>query len=379
MPSNGGKCRLWSQPNEPIIPIRRRRQLGLFDTFGRYGVIRAKYNAANPNVEAYHYINTTGWYTSINPDGSQEKLHVKKKTAYLPPYSGTWEDCSGEVDWDTLPEIPDLCIATGSRPTPWIWEEIKRLEQEEGMVGSSVACGIANATKPQLKQPNDNMTNGLQTTSGITDRKLSNEGRMSNVNEDVMSESASETSTSQDELTEDKLPRKKKSSVNKVSTQLVLAIDAKETAASNASEDENEAAKHTGVKSKSRQRKIEKPEKEQKEHKKQRKQKKAESKQGGEEKSPRARKMGTVEEEPEKRQFEEQESKEKAEEMKLAKKLAKKQKKQRKLEAKLKEESCRKDSAALSSRKRKADNEDEVTTTSRQHRRNSIGLRGVIR
>ncbi|CDM30238.1 hypothetical protein DTO013E5_8599 [Penicillium roqueforti] len=208
------------------------------------------------------------------------------------------------------------------------------------------------------------------------DQKLSSEGDMSNVNEDVMSESASETlvksegdtsgngsftgQTSQDELTEDKLPRKKKSSVNKVSTQLVLAIYVRETTASNASEDEIETAKHTGLKSKSRRRKIEKPEKEQKEHKKQMKQKKAESKQYEEEKSTPARKMGTREEEPEERQFEEHESKEKAEEMKLAKK----QKKHRKLEAKLREESCRKDSAALSSRKRKADNEDEVTTTS---------------
>ena len=101
----------------------------------------------------------TGWYTSTNLDGSQEKLHVKQKIAmYLAPYSDVWEDYSGEVDWDTLPEIPDICIATGCPPTPWIWEEIERLEQEKGMLDSLVTCGTANATKPQLKQLNDSMT-----------------------------------------------------------------------------------------------------------------------------------------------------------------------------------------------------------------------------
>ncbi|KAJ5688114.1 hypothetical protein N7536_010733 [Penicillium majusculum] len=31
---------------------------------------------------------------------------------YRPSESDLWEDFSGEVDWDTLPEIPDRCTTT---------------------------------------------------------------------------------------------------------------------------------------------------------------------------------------------------------------------------------------------------------------------------
>lgn len=44
----------------------------------------------------------------MNPDGSEELLHVKQKRAeYCPAGGEYWVDCSKEVDWNTLPEIPD--------------------------------------------------------------------------------------------------------------------------------------------------------------------------------------------------------------------------------------------------------------------------------
>ncbi|KZN83681.1 hypothetical protein EN45_107870 [Penicillium chrysogenum] len=145
MASKDRKYRLWYVPHDMSFRQRRRR---FWDRFGEYQVVRANYNVKNdwyckhsyfnyPDAESYHYINVTGWYYSMNPDGSEETLHMKKKEALFgPPDSDTWENWSNVVPWDELPAIPDRCIERFNCPGPLIWSEIDRREREQGSCNS---------------------------------------------------------------------------------------------------------------------------------------------------------------------------------------------------------------------------------------------------
>lgn len=57
-------------------------------------------------------ISRDGWYYSQNPDGGKEHINpILKQASYTPPGSDSSIDCSDEVDWEGLNEIPDLCVA----------------------------------------------------------------------------------------------------------------------------------------------------------------------------------------------------------------------------------------------------------------------------
>ncbi|KAJ5494525.1 hypothetical protein N7463_010612 [Penicillium fimorum] len=358
MASNDRKYRLSYEAPNRSIPQEWQPSGCLDKYFGSYYIVRSEYNAQEdwyckhryygyPGAESYHYVNLTGWYYSLNPDGSEEKLHVKQKRAeYHPPNSLAWEDWSDNVAWDKLPAIPDRCIEKISRPAPWFWTELERRERQRGMTWSLLVCGIADTRKSQLKAPSESTKHS--------------EWDMPIVNEDVMSISASETSSkserdtsgggsstgqmSQQELPETKVPTKKRNST---------------------------AAECTSVQSTPRHRRTESLEKEPEEPKKQKRQKTAQINLAEEQERPRLNKM-----KGEKRRFEEQESQESPEGTKLRNN---KHKKQRILDARRKE-AGRGNSADLPNRKRKTNNEDGVVTTPiavKKKRRYSIQESGV--
>ncbi|KAJ5827462.1 hypothetical protein N7447_004225 [Penicillium robsamsonii] len=355
MASNDRKYRLSYEAPNRSMP-QEWQPSGCHDkSFGSYHIVRSEYNAQEdwyckhryygyPGAESYHCVNLTGWYYSLNPDGSEEKLHMKqKRAAYHPPNSLVWEDWSDIVAWDKLPAIPDRCLEKISRPAPWFWAEFERREQQRGMAWSLLRKYIECCENDVFHQ-GDNDPHWNQHS----------EWDMPIVNEDVMFRSASETSvksegdtpggsstdqTSQEELPKTKVPTKKRNST---------------------------AAECTSVKSKPRHRRTESSEKEPEEPKNQKRQKKAEINQAGEQGSPRLNKM-----KGEKRKFEEQESQEGSEGTKLGNK---KHKNERILEAKRKE-TGRGNSADLPNRKRKVNDEDGVVTTPitvKKKRRHSI-------
>ncbi|KGO74142.1 hypothetical protein PITC_022000 [Penicillium italicum] len=391
MASDMRKYRLWYVPLDRSIPQKRQRRY--YDKFGGYQVVRANYNfkgdwyckheyAMYPGAESYHYVNGTGWFYSMNPDGSEEKLHVKKRKAwYGPPDSDDWEDWSDEVPWDKLAAIPDLCVARTSRPGPRIWMEIERQEREQAAIEAAERADqeyYQDAMNAQERDDSDwrqdceggELSGNKDVLPAVEPRTTSDTSIKSEG--DISGGGSSTGETSQDELpaspkeapdepesdaTDDpcidkmtreepqkgKALRKETKPIEcRTVTEPVLATGESETVGSKTPEDENEAAKH-----KARHGEIEKSKKEGKEHKKQKKQKK--------------------EEKTESKQVEEQELHENLEEMKLRnkklKKKLKKLKKQRKLETKLKE-TGQEIPADLPNRKRKADDEDEVVTTS---------------
>ncbi|OQE16576.1 hypothetical protein PENFLA_c027G07784 [Penicillium flavigenum] len=297
MASKDRKYRLWSVPLDMSIPQKRQRPC--WDQFGGYEVVRANYNVTNdwyckhsyfcyPGAETYHCINVTGWYYSMNPDGSEEILHMKRKEAWFGPAdSDIWQNWSNVVPWDNMPAIPDLCIERTSRPGPWIWSEIERLEREQVLAWSLLDCGMADTRKLELKDLSHNIKASCKNDDVLDHRcnnldpKQPSEGEMLNVDEDVMSATASDISVKSED---------------------------------NTSEDENEAAKYTSVKPTPSHRKVEEPEKEPEEHEEQKKQKKRKSEQAEDYDSARAKKMRTGEEEIERP--DEQESQEKPEERK---------------------------------------------------------------
>ncbi|KAJ5383146.1 hypothetical protein N7517_001057 [Penicillium concentricum] len=347
MASNDRKYRLTYEPLNRSI-LQEWQPSGCFDkSFGSYYIVRSNYNAQEdwyckhryysyPGAESYHYVNLTGWYYSLNPDGSEEKLHVKQKIAeYHPPNSLVWEDRSDKIPWDKLPAKPDRCIENISRPAPWFWTELEQRERKRGMAWSLLVCGIADTRQSQLKEPSDN-------TKDVTFRSASETSVKSEG--DTSGGGSSTDQTPQEELPENKVPTTKRNSTT---------------------------TKFTSVKSKPHPRKTERSEKEPEEGKKQKRQKKAESNQAEEQDSPRLNKLKA-----EKRKFEEQESQENHEGMEPGNK---KRKKERIPEAKRKEVG-RCDSADLPNRKRKVNDEDEVATTPiavKKKRRHGIQESGV--
>ncbi|KAJ6157167.1 hypothetical protein N7497_006052 [Penicillium chrysogenum] len=294
MASKDRKYRLWYVPHDMSFRQRRRR---FWDKFGEYQVVRANYN-----VKILRH--RTGWYYSMNPDGSEETLHMKKKEALFgPPDSDTWENWSNVVPWDELPAIPDRCIERFSCPGPLIWSEIDRREREQAATQrtESQYQGVIettdNTTYGQHRVESCKNDDVLDHRCNSLDPEQPSELGMPNVDEDVMPTTARDISVKSED---------------------------------NTSEDENEAAKHTSVKPKPSHRKVEEPEKEPEEHGELKKQKKRKSEQAGEH---RAKKMRTGEEEIERP--DEQDSREKPEERKIGNKELE-EKLRRKLEQKLK-------------------------------------------
>ncbi|KAJ5490324.1 hypothetical protein N7453_011149 [Penicillium expansum] len=102
----------------------------LRDVFGEYTIIKEKFNQTSSTkrdwyckhkydreggLDGYHYVHLDGRYFSQNPDGSKETINpILKEAFYTPPGSNHRIECSDEVDWEELNEIPDLCIARAS-------------------------------------------------------------------------------------------------------------------------------------------------------------------------------------------------------------------------------------------------------------------------
>ncbi|KAJ5158958.1 uncharacterized protein N7500_008609 [Penicillium coprophilum] len=343
MTSNDRTYRLSYEPLNRRM-VQEWQLSGCFDkSFGRYHIVQSKYNGQEeryckhgyhcyPSAESHHYVNLTGWYYSLNPDSSEEKLHLKQKKAeYRLPNGFFWEDWSDKVPWDKLPAIPDRCIENISRPPAWFWTELERRERERPS---------AERTERQYKEWCGNDV--LSQAYNNSDWDQHSEWNMPIVDENVTFRSASETSvesesdtsgigsstgqTSREGLPENKTPQKKRIWTSE---------------------------KCTGVKSKPHQWKTARPEKEPEERNEQKRRKKAESTQTEKQKNSPDRMQA------QKRKLEEQESQDNAE---GTKPRNKKHKTQIILEVKHKKAGWGNPSD-VPNRKRKANNEDKVAMT----------------
>jgi hypothetical protein len=54
-----------------------------------------------------------GAYISKNPSGDIEVIHPIWMKAFYVPLNGSIIDCSRDIDWAKLADIPDTCIARG--------------------------------------------------------------------------------------------------------------------------------------------------------------------------------------------------------------------------------------------------------------------------
>ncbi|OQE37948.1 hypothetical protein PENCOP_c009G04454 [Penicillium coprophilum] len=317
---------------------------GCFDkSFGRYHIVRSEYNAQEdwyckhryhsyPGAESYHYVNLTGWYYSLNPDGSEEKLHLKQKKAeYRLPNGFFWEDWSDKIPWDNLSAIPDRCTEKISRPPAWFWTELERREWERVS---------AERTERQYEEwyGNDVLSQGYSDS----DWDQHGEWDMPIVGEDVTFNSVSETSVKSEGDTYGGGSSIDQTSQGEQPENKVLTNKRKST-----------AAKCTGYKSEPHQWKTARAEKEPKERNTQKRRKKAEGTQTEKQENPLDRMQA------QKRKLDEPEFQENAEGMKLRNK---KHKKQRILEVKHKKPGWRNPSD-VPNRKRKANDEDEVAMT----------------
>lgn len=74
-----------------------------------------------------------GRYFSQNPDGSKETINpILKEAFYTPPGSNHQIECSDEVDWEELNEIPDLCIARASVTHEAVAKFIQEMKSRAG-------------------------------------------------------------------------------------------------------------------------------------------------------------------------------------------------------------------------------------------------------
>ncbi|CAI7596514.1 unnamed protein product [Penicillium viridicatum] len=122
-------------------------QAPLKDVFGEYTIVREKFNgrpstkrnwyckhqyAREGGNDSYHYVHLDGRYHSTNPDGSKEHINpILKQAFYTPPTSNRWIDCSDEVDWEGLNEIPDLCIARASVTHEAVGKFMQEMKSQE--------------------------------------------------------------------------------------------------------------------------------------------------------------------------------------------------------------------------------------------------------
>ncbi|KAJ5285953.1 hypothetical protein N7524_001259 [Penicillium chrysogenum] len=119
----------------------------LRDAFGEYTIVTEKFNhtyrtkrdwyckhkyAREGDNDSYHYVHLDGRYFSQNPDGSKEHINpILKQASYTPPGSDSPIDCTDEVDWEGLNEIPDLCIARAVVTHKQMEEFMQKMKSQE--------------------------------------------------------------------------------------------------------------------------------------------------------------------------------------------------------------------------------------------------------
>lgn len=91
-----------------------------------------------------------GWYYSKNPDGSRERINPILKQAFYTPPSNRRIDCSDEVDWEGLNEIPDLCIARASVTHELVGKFMEKMKSQESMFEWHIISVIANIAQRAL-------------------------------------------------------------------------------------------------------------------------------------------------------------------------------------------------------------------------------------
>ncbi|CAG8886100.1 unnamed protein product [Penicillium egyptiacum] len=90
----------------------------LKDVFGEYTIVTGKFNERSVLLQ--------------KPDGSEESINPILKQAFCtPPRSNRRIDCSDEVDWEGLNEIPDLGIARASVAHKHVEEFMQMMKSEE--------------------------------------------------------------------------------------------------------------------------------------------------------------------------------------------------------------------------------------------------------
>ncbi|CAI7610017.1 unnamed protein product [Penicillium glandicola] len=115
----------------------------LKDVFGEYKIVNENFTKKKDwyckhqyvregGTDGYHYLHLDGRYYSQNPDGSVESINpILKEAFYTPPKGNRRIDCSDEVDWEGLNEIPDLCIARASITHKLVGEFIEKMKSQE--------------------------------------------------------------------------------------------------------------------------------------------------------------------------------------------------------------------------------------------------------
>ncbi|KAJ5794273.1 hypothetical protein N7457_000872 [Penicillium paradoxum] len=163
MPSNGRRTRLWPQPDESTVKQKLLAGEHGADIFGGYRITSCNYNSDSdwycshqytdyPDADSYHSIDRFGFYTSNNPDGSTENLHLKdKKAEYHGPGEQGLEDCSEGMNWKALPNIPDPCFRRVNRLGSWFWKQLKEAEKEQAELEEDLRR--MNEWREQQKQP----------------------------------------------------------------------------------------------------------------------------------------------------------------------------------------------------------------------------------
>jgi hypothetical protein len=90
-------------------------------------------------------ISRDGRYFSQNPDGSKEHINpILKQASYTPPGSDSPIDCTDEVDWEGLNEIPDLCIARAVVTHKQMEEFMQKMKSQESRFEWRITSVIAD-------------------------------------------------------------------------------------------------------------------------------------------------------------------------------------------------------------------------------------------
>ncbi|OQE06886.1 hypothetical protein PENVUL_c016G07234 [Penicillium vulpinum] len=115
----------------------------LKDEFGEYIIRTQKFNerkdwycthqyVREEGDYCYHYVHLDGRYYSKNPDGSSESINpILKEAFYTLPGGDVPIDCSDEVDWDRLNEIPDPCIARAALTHKGLGDFLQKMKSQE--------------------------------------------------------------------------------------------------------------------------------------------------------------------------------------------------------------------------------------------------------
>ncbi|KXG45582.1 Dimeric alpha-beta barrel [Penicillium griseofulvum] len=133
----------------------------LKDDFGEYTIVAQKlFSSMSPRKswyckhqydregenECYHYVHLDGRYYSKNPDGSIETINPILKEAFytlpgtIPGGERIPIDYSDEVDWESLSEIPDPCIARASEIDERLGEFMQEIQRHAETTVANDQC-----------------------------------------------------------------------------------------------------------------------------------------------------------------------------------------------------------------------------------------------